>query len=248
MRNKALSPGYARATARRGRQLARRAVSRPSPVSFAAISSGEFLIRELEPGDATAWTRARRANELRMRPWWPDVQDWQLATDEVAFWGHYLEFRAMQRRGSALPLAITSTDGLIGELLLWRLDPSRLSAEVGIWVSADARPGRALMGALRGFLDRFLLEMDYTRLEAPVAVGNSNPVRMVETLGFVMEGTLRKWRRDPAGNPHDYDMWALTQDDWRTARDRLGRFTPVGDAPPQAGQSRAGEAPVSGDA
>ena len=54
------------------------------------------------------------------------------------------------------------------------------------------------------------------RVQASTDVANTGMRRVLEVLGFTDEGTLRGFMPDGDGPPRDYEMYAVTKDDWTT--------------------------------
>jgi RimJ/RimL family protein N-acetyltransferase len=103
-------------------------------------------------------------------------------------------------RGEAVELAVSSaaTGLLVGAVgfNIDRHDPQR--AEIGYWVSPDARGAGVATRALT-LLSRWALrECGLVRIDLLAAVGNRASLRVAERSGFVREGTLRRaWYRGP---------------------------------------------------
>jgi RimJ/RimL family protein N-acetyltransferase len=117
-------------------------------------------------------------------------------------------------RGESLELAVTraSTGLLVGAVGLEvdRHDPER--AEIGYWVSPDAR-GEGMATAALGLLSRWAIrECGLVRIDLCAAVGNTASRRAAERCGFVREGTLRRaWHRVPGRD--DLAVYSLLAED-----------------------------------
>lgn len=202
--------------ARAGWRIARGALSPAAGVPLArafrplAPSARCAGLRLLDRRDAADWTRAQRAMAERMTPWWSGGDSWQASTDETSFHQHLIRTRLAHRRGTGLVLAVTDEDDrLIGELLHWNMTPGGDYAELGMW----SLPHRGMRGMIATHFARCFDEWGMARFDAPVEVGNRNPVGMLTFAGFVEEGLLSRWR--PArGGRADFRMFGLTRPRW----------------------------------
>ena len=87
---------------------------------------------------------------------------------------------------------------LVGNVELDGVDSRRRQAELGYWVRSD-REGNGYAGeAARSMLRYAFDTLRMHKVRADVAVGNSASARVLEKLGFALEGTLREDR--PVGN------------------------------------------------
>lgn len=199
------------------------------PAGLAApieVSSGSVTLRSLSRADRESWVLSRAANEGRMVPWWTMPADWTENSADDAFFDHWMGWAFAQRRGSGHSLAILTPEGLIGELQLYRGADPRV-AEVGVWCRPGRVSTRSLYAAIHLLLDVLTFERGMERIDAPVAVGNSQPLLMLSRAGFEREGTLRRWR-PLHGEMVDMVMYGLTLERWSALR------APVPEAVPTA--------------
>lgn len=218
----------ARLAVRRSREATRALTRRPgvAPIrSWVTVRAGDGLIRPLAATDSAAWSAGMRANESRMRPWWDIEGDWAVATDHIAFASHYTQWARRARTGRGLSLALCSPEGLVGEMLVWNFDAQAGTAELGLWARPESLSGRVLLALLSGALDQLYGRCGATRLDAPVAVGNASPRKVLEHANFANEGTLSQWRR-LHGEMVDYDMYGLTPQRWEVGRRHVYRLCP----------------------
>lgn len=78
---------------------------------------------------------------------------------------------------------------------------------------------RGAGGCLGYVVDRLIQDLGIRRVEAPVAVGNTMPRALLRLGGFEIEATIPRWR-EVRGELVDYDLFALTPERWRAARER----------------------------
>lgn len=136
---------------------------------------------------------------------------WQTLADAQAWFDRAM---AQQATGTAWQLVLqtkptpTARATVIGTCLLFRFDEGSARAELG-YVLGRAWWGQGLMReALQGVLSTAFATMGLRRVEAEVNPANMASMRVVESLGFVAEGTLRqRWVK--AGKPYDVVLWGL---------------------------------------
>lgn len=106
------------------------------------------------------------------------------------------------------------TDELVGEALLWSLDAHNRLAHLGVSIRPRFR-GRGLAGDIvqvlcyYGFVVRGL-----NRLQVDTLADNEAMIRTAQSVGFVVDGTLRKaaW---VTGEFVDEVLLGLLREDWR---------------------------------
>jgi RimJ/RimL family protein N-acetyltransferase len=87
--------------------------------------------------------------------------------------------------------------------------------EIGIELWNEHDRGRGLGREAVALLTSHLFEgEDAHRVQASTDVGNAGMRRVLEALGFTDEGTLRGFMPNGDGPPRDYEMYAVTKDDW----------------------------------
>ena len=126
--------------------------------------------------------------------------------DVMRFWNHpawtrQAEARAQidddlaaQATGTQLKLAVRETlDGpLLGICVVFALDRDAARAEIGYLLAPD-RQGRGYMHeALQHLLDYLFQTLHLHRVEAEVDPRNQPSARVLERLGFQLEGVLRQ--------------------------------------------------------
>lgn len=160
-----------------------------------------------------------RANESRMRPWWPPVDDWEKATDAVAYVDHYRDWRSRMRSGSGLILVVSGPSGVIGEITTWNLTPGGHTGEAGVWVYPKISR-RFFMPLWAAYFDNCFGNLGLETVSAPVAIGNGGPLRLISDVGGALVGRL-PGGRDIAGRAHDQDLYCLTKERWCETRQAL---------------------------
>ena len=119
------------------------------------------------------------------------------------------------KQGEALfwCLAFPGDGAAIGAAGFWNFDSSRHCAEIGYELHPEYW-GQGLMGeALRAILDFGFLQLGLHRVEANPLAGNDGSQRLLENLGFQLEGTLRQ-RHFFRGAYIDQLYYGLLEDEW----------------------------------
>jgi [ribosomal protein S5]-alanine N-acetyltransferase len=140
---------------------------------------------------------------------------WQTLADAQAWFDRAM---AQHATGTAWQLVLqtkatpTHAAQVIGTCLLFRFDEGSARLELG-YVLGRAWWGQGLMReALRSVLSTAFSAMGVRRVEAEVNPANVASMHVVESLGFLAEGTLRqRWVK--AGKPYDVVLWGLLQSD-----------------------------------
>jgi RimJ/RimL family protein N-acetyltransferase len=108
---------------------------------------------------------------------------------------------AGRQRGESLSLAITDAGNgaVLGDVYLVRVVWEHRRAEVGYWLSREAR-GRGTATRALGLLARWSLSrLRLARLEALVEPDNPASLRVARRCRFVREGVLRSYVARPGG-------------------------------------------------
>jgi len=177
----------------------------------APIITSRLILRELVLDDAEAV--AARAGDRRVarhliqvpspypvslaRRWIASRQEWWTA-------------------GRGITLAITlpaSPRALIGTVSLRAFHRDR-RAELGYWVAADEWGHGYAAEAARGIIELGFTQLDLARIYALVVAGNHASCRVLDKLGFVLEGIQRQhlWK---ANRLHDVLLYGQLVAEWR---------------------------------
>ena len=138
---------------------------------------------------------------------------------EVAQARTYLEHaRAGMDSGEIFPWAIADgdSDRLIGALTLFSLHVEQRRAEIGYSLAPDFQGRGMAEEALRRALHFAFEQLGLRRLEADIDPRNIASCRLVERLGFVREGLLRKrWKVN--GEECDTALYGVLADEFGDA-------------------------------
>ena len=166
------------------------------------------VLRPLRPGDFGLI----RAAQEPSNPWDPPDAAWERRTK-----------RRIERSGRFvdgwLDLAIDVEGRLVGDIGARRplaaLPPGVF--EIGISLFSESDRGRGYGRDAVAVLARYLFEeLGAGRVQASTDVSNAAMRRVLETIGWTYEGTLRAFVAGRDGTREDYALYAVTRTDWTT--------------------------------
>jgi RimJ/RimL family protein N-acetyltransferase len=119
-----------------------------------------------------------------------------------------------------LLLAIDVDGRAVGEIAGYRVGLPDGVFGIGIGLFDASDRGRGVGTEATAVLGRYLFEeLEARRVEAGTHVGNAAMIGVLERLGFVREGVLRRYFPSRDGGL-DCAVYAMTRDDWENVRDR----------------------------
>jgi RimJ/RimL family protein N-acetyltransferase len=151
------------------------------------LTDGRIRLRTPTPDDAAAITEACQDPEIARWTRVPTPYTEQDARD-------FVEYSDRARRaGQELVLLVVDprTDELFGAVALHRVDDPDGVAQVGYWVTREARGRGVATAAVRLLAAWAFGGLGLSRLEVLTAVGNEASHRVAERSGFRREGVLR---------------------------------------------------------
>ena len=179
-----------------------------------ALRDGDVELRPFRMRDAATWSEVRIANEAWLAPWEPTgVLPWHERFAMTQFAPMVRALRKQAKDGTTLPFAVTYDGRLVGQMTagnIWR--GSLNSCFLGYWI--DGRyAGRGITPtALALITDHCFGAAKLHRVEANVRPENAASRRVVEKLGFRIEG-LRERYLHIDGAYRDHLCYALTAEE-----------------------------------
>lgn len=155
---------------------------------FPRLETARLVLREILPSDAEDLYRIF-SDEETMRFW--SCRPYK-SVDQAH---RYIESMAETlRKGAGINWAITlrDEDRLIGKCAYAEWRKAHRRAEIGYIVSRDHWGKRVAPEALRAMLDYGFEHLNLHSVEAGVTPGNGGSTRVLERLGFRLEGHLRE--------------------------------------------------------
>lgn len=198
----------------------------------ATLRDGAVVLRPLRMRDGAAWVDARRRNVDWLRPWeaTPPHGNGIFGTSRAVFVTMARRLRAEARGGRGLPFAV-DVDGLFaGQLNVSGITRGSLeSASIGYWVDQRVAGRGVMPTCLALAVDHCFTAVGLHRIEVNIRPENAASRRVVEKLGFRLEGTRERYLHI-SGDWRDHLTFALVREDvpaglvsrWHRVRNELG--------------------------
>ena len=178
------------------------------PDDFPTLDLGEYVLRCIEPEDASAYD-AYRSDPVVTRYTSIDVA-LEPAADVIPL----LAEAFVEKRQIRWAISPKDTGIMIGDCGFFEINPQHARAEVG-YVIARERWGRGIgTMALRAMVGWGFDALNLHRIEAIIHPDNVGSRRVAEKAGFQREGTMRE-RTLMRGAYQDMVLYALLVDEWR---------------------------------
>jgi len=171
------------------------------------------LLRPLTLRDAPAVWEAVRESRERLAVWLSWVSTLRSLDDVRAA---IVKMRACWMRREDLTVGIfdRATGRYLGGGGLHRIHWDLRIFEIGYFVRTSAE-GQGYIAEMVQVLTRFAFNrLQANRVEIYVDPRNVRSARVPERLGFMLEGTLRRFRADVNGRPADRKVFALIRQDY----------------------------------
>lgn len=175
------------------------------------------LIRPLRPGDGSAIFDAVEESREQIAPWLPWVAKTLAPSDSEEAVRRSMALWAL-REDLMVGIWDHATGRYLGGSGLHRMDWAVPSFEIGYWLRTSAW-GRGYVTEAVGVLCRFAFEtLGANRVEIFCDAKNTRSSAVPKRLGFRQEALLRNECRDGAGELRDTLVFALTPDDYASAK------------------------------
>jgi ribosomal-protein-alanine N-acetyltransferase len=186
----------------------------------AEIRGERVWLRHPTMQDYPAWAELRALSRQHLTPWEP-----QWARDELSRSAFRRRLRQVQRearddQGYAYFIFDETTATLLGGLNIGYVRRGvAQAASLGYWMGAP-HAGRGLMtDAVLAAVQFAFSTLRLNRLEAACLPSNAASARVLEKVGFRLEGRARRYLKID-GRWQDHDLYALLNDDPRPAPPR----------------------------
>jgi ribosomal-protein-serine acetyltransferase len=147
----------------------------------------EITLVPRHPDDAREMHALMERHRAALREW----LTWIDATKTLAEVRRYAQFaQAQYETHAAFDYAIRSRGELVGSMGLHGLDWASRSAEIGYWLSPDARGAGIVTRSARGLISYALARLDLHRIEIRCVVENERSRAVPVRLGLELEGIL----------------------------------------------------------
>ncbi len=171
------------------------------------------LLRPLELEDAAAVWTAVEESRAHLEPWLPWVETLRSIEDERADIARMQE-RAAVRTDWTVGIFDRVTGRYLGGSGLHRIRWDSRTFEIGYFIRASEE-GKGYISESVRLLTRLAFDrLRANRVEIYIDPRNARSIRVPERLGFVLDGTLRRFRAGAEGRLEDRHLFALIRDDY----------------------------------
>jgi RimJ/RimL family protein N-acetyltransferase len=171
------------------------------------------LLRPLHPGDAPAVWEAVEESRERLAAWMPWVGTLRSLDDERAVIER-MHARWLLREDLTVGIFDRATGRFLGGTGLHKINWDLRIFEIGYFIRTSAE-GRGYVTEAVQLLTRCAFDLlRANRVEIYMDPRNVRSARVPERLGFVLEGTLRRFRAGADGRPMDRCVFALIREDY----------------------------------
>jgi ribosomal-protein-serine acetyltransferase len=178
-----------------------------------------ILIRPLRAGDGMAVWEAVEESRPQIGPWLPWVEK-TLGPDDSEAAARRGAARWQTREDLMVGVWERTTGHYLGGSGLHRIDWAVPAFEIGYWLRTSAW-GQSYISETVRVLCRFAFEtLEASRVEIRCDGRNTRSLAVPRRLGFVLEATLRNQCRDERGELRDTLVFALTPEDYATAKEQ----------------------------
>ena len=182
------------------------------------LQDGRVGLRPFRSRDAVAWNECRVRNERWLAPWEgrPESQPFATWAERHSLTVYAAMLRGMRREaraGRGMSVAITYDDRLAGQITASGIVRGAFdNAYVGYWVDG-ALAGRGILPtALAMLVDHLMGPVGLHRVEANIRPENTPSLRVVDKLGFRLEGQRERYLYIDGGW-RDHLCFAVTRED-----------------------------------
>ena len=180
--------------------------------------TNRLMLRPFRRRDVAALHEAIEVSLDDLKPWLPWVQGYDRGVSQ-RFIRESVSAWADRRAYDFTVRAIDDLDRHLGNVSIWSTSHQNAIGEVGYWIRSDETGNRYATEATTRAIQVGFEEMDLHKVQVRIAEGNTPSEHVVESIGFVHEGTLRdevkienRWL--------DHSVWSMLDREWWENRDR----------------------------
>ncbi len=187
------------------------------PTFSVRIETPRYVLRPPSPGDARALGQAMRENAAHLRPWSPVGAFSSDASRPARVAARIQRERREWRKDARYSLYVFPREGgrrVLGGLSLFVHRGAFQNAYLGYWAHGDFQGQGLTTECVRALVGFAFGPLGLHRLQANVIPSNGASLRVLEKLGFRVEGHARHYLQI-AGRWQDHVLTALTTEDWK---------------------------------
>ncbi len=145
-----------------------------------------FQIREFQQNDVEALVKY--ANNYAVSRFLRDAFPYPYTQEDAVQWINFITQNSFN-----LAYAIADEKELIGGIgAIPNQDVHRFTSEIGYWLAEPLWNKGIITKAVKTFCDYLFTNYNFNHLTASIYEGNDASIRVVQKVGFVLEGVLRK--------------------------------------------------------
>lgn len=179
----------------------------------------ELLLRTLQPVDAQELFSVVQASREHLRKWLPWVDMTTNAEHSMQFIHQSI---VNQNNQSAMVLAVTYKQQIIGTIGMHDWDHGLNKAQLGYWIAKDFEGKGIMNNCLKGFISFLFGKVGLNKIEIQFIVSNKRSAAVAEKLGFKIEGIIRQGHI-LNGVYHDIVITGMLKTEWRQQEENRGQ-------------------------
>ncbi len=178
--------------------------------SFPSLETPRLYLRRMQVLDANALFQVLRDDEVTQYYDDASFTDISQAVEQIESWENGYIHKRCIRWG----IVHKELGGLIGSCGMYSIHPWHLHASIGYELARPFWRQGLMAEALGALLIQGFSEMDLHRVDAVVMPENVASIKLLEKLGFLNEGLLRKYENWGSKGFQDLYMLSLLKDTW----------------------------------
>ncbi len=183
--------------------------------NFPALTTDRLILKQMSESDAPAIFKIKSDAESTARY----GQNPHKSVEETARWINLALETYREEKDIMWSIFQKGEEVPIGLVTLWNLNADSLMGELGYELNRDYWRHGIMFEALKAVIDWAMGGMDINRIEACPIEENSGSVRILEKLGFKLEGNLRE-RIHFNGRFWNQLYFGFLKSDWENAEKR----------------------------
>jgi ribosomal-protein-alanine N-acetyltransferase len=185
---------------------------------FPVIETERLVLREITLDDAEWYLEHFSRKEVVEGQGFPAPESLEAAKKELET---FIVGVFRERMGFRWGITLKGSRRLIGSLGFYRwVQPTGHMAEMGYDLQADHWSKGIMSEAMNAVIDFGFERMKLNRIEATAMPHNVRSRRLLERLGFKMEGVFRQRGFNEKGEPVDDIMFSMLRSDWEALRNK----------------------------